>query len=117
VLYHRLSRDTLRRLRDVYAGAIVNRLKADLQRAQSQGDAATASEVRLQIEDVEDFRERILAIEQGRELANRIRCRWKDEEEAGRSGPYRPDIDDGVKVNIRPFQETGLLAREVIKKW
>lgn len=29
-----------------------------------------------------------------------------------------PDIDDGVKVNIRPFQENGLLAvKEVIKKW
>jgi hypothetical protein len=95
----------------------VNRLKAELQRAQSQADADTASDLRLQIEDVEDFRDRLLAIEQGRELVNRIRCRWKGEEENGRPGPYAPDIDDGVKVNIRPFQETGLLAREVIKKW
>jgi hypothetical protein len=36
----------------------------------------------------------------------------------GRPGPYAPDIDDGVKVNIRPFQESGLLAmKQVIKKW
>ena len=44
--------------------------------------------------------------------------RWKGETETGRSGPYAPDIDDGVKVNIRPFQELGLLAmKEVIMKW
>ena len=56
-------------------------------------------------------------IERGDELRNRIRCRWKREEETGRPGPYAPDID-GVKVNIRPFQEAGLLAmKEVIKKW
>jgi len=57
-------------------------------------------------------------IERGDELRYRIRCRWKPEEETGRPGPYAPDIDDGVKVNIRPFQEAGLLAmKEVIKKW
>jgi hypothetical protein len=57
-------------------------------------------------------------IERGDELKYRIRCHWKDEEETGRLGPYSPDLDDGVKVNIRPFQEAGLLAaKEVIKKW
>lgn len=117
VLYHRLGRDTLRRLRDVYAGALVNRLKGDLQRAEERRNARVSEELRFRIEDVEDFRDRILAIEQGRELHNRIRCRWKDEEESGRSGPYTPDLDDGVKVNIRPFQETGVLARDVIRKW
>jgi hypothetical protein len=41
---------------------------------------------------------------------------WKDEEATGRPGPYAPNIDDGVKVNIRPFQDAGVLAvEEVIK--
>ncbi len=45
-------------------------------------------------------------------------CRWKGEETEGRPSPYAPDIDDGIKVNIPPFQETGLLSlKEVIKKW
>jgi len=117
LLYQRLSRDTLRRLRDVYAGGLVNRLKAELERAQGRKDARTAEELRSKIEDVDDFRDRILAVEEGRELRNRIRCRWKGEEKDGRPGPYAPDLNDGVKVNVRPFQETGLLAREVIKKW
>jgi hypothetical protein len=117
VLYHQLSRDALRRLRDVYAGALVKRLKGELQRAEQRGDSRTAEELRFRIEDTEEFRDRVSAIEEGRELRNRIRCRWKDEERDGRPGPYAPDLDDGVKVNIRPFQETGLLARDVIKKW
>ena len=117
VLYHQLSRDSLRRLRDVYAGGLVNRLRGELQRAEERQDAAAAEEFRFRIEDVEEFRDRISAIEEGRELRNRIRCRWKKEESEGRLGPYAPDLDDGVKINIRPFQETGLLARDVIKKW
>lgn len=117
LLYHRLSRETLRRLRDVYAGALINRIRAELQRAEGRNDSAAAQELRFQIEDVEEFRARLTAIEQGRDLHHRIRCRWKGEEEEGRPGLYAPDLDDGVKVNIRPFQETGLLAREVIKKW
>jgi len=62
--------------------------------------------------------QRLERIERGDELKDRIRCRWKDEEKDGRPGPYPPDIDDGIKVNIRPFQENGLLAvKQVIKKW
>ena len=72
---------------------------------------------RSQIEDVEAFRPTLAAIEQGTELRHRIRCRWKGETDAGRPGPYAPDIDDGVKVNIRPFQESGLLPAKVISKW
>ena len=71
----------------------------------------------MAIEDVEAFRRTLEAIERGDELEHRIRCRWKNETEIGRPGPYTPDIDDGVKVNIRPFQESGLLAAKVINKW
>ena len=35
----------------------------------------------------------------------------------GRLNLYAPDINDGVKVNVRPFQELGLLAAPAIKKW
>jgi hypothetical protein len=72
------------------------------------------------IEDVEEFRERLERIERGddNDLKARIRCRWKaDEAKIGRPGPYAPNINDGVKVNVRPFQELALLAAPVIKKW
>ncbi len=117
VLYHRLSKDTLQKLRVTYAGDRLARLKADQQHAKDRGDTATVTTLQVAIEDVEDFRRTLEAIERGDDLRHRIRCRWKDETEAGRPGPYAPDIDDGVKVNIRPFQEAGLLPAKVISKW
>ena len=118
VLYHTLSAGTLQTLRAKYAGGLIERLRGEQERARQRGAAADMSRLRGQIEDVEEFRQRLEAIERGDELKYRIRCRWKGESEAGRPGPYAPDIDDGVKVNIRPFQEAGLLAvKEVIKKW
>ncbi len=117
VLYHRLSKATLTALRTTYAGGRIARLRAEQARAKERGDAARASDLQVAIEDVELFRAKLEAIERGDTLADRIRCRWKDETAAGRPGPYAPDIDDGVKVNIRPFQEQGLLAAKVIAKW
>jgi hypothetical protein len=105
------------RLRAQYAGGLIARLSVEQDRARQRGAAAEVSRLQLQIENVEEFRNRMEKIEHGDELQYRIRCRWKDEE-TGRPGPYAPDIDDGVKVNIRPFQEAGLLAmKEAIKKW
>ncbi|MCL4534925.1 MAG: BREX-1 system adenine-specific DNA-methyltransferase PglX [Chloroflexi bacterium] len=118
VLYHKLSRETLQKLRAQYAGGLLAQLRAEQERARAKGETARARELQLQIEDVEEFRSRLEKIERGDERKYRIRCRWKGETETGRPGPYAPDIDDGVKVNIRPFQEAGLLAvKEVIKKW
>ena len=117
VLYHKLSLPTLQALRTQYAGGLVEKLRVDLARAKERKDEAGMRKLQAQIEDVDEFRERIARIERGDGLDARIRCRWKGEEEKGRPGPYAPDIDDGVKVNIRPFQELGLLAAKVITKW
>jgi hypothetical protein len=118
VLYHQLNQATLQKLRAQYAGGLIERLRADQQRAREAANTGQVGKLQAQIEDVEEFRSRLEQIERGDDLRARIRCRWKDEEQAGRPGPYAPDIDDGVKVNIRPFQELGLLAvKEVIKKW
>ena len=83
-------------------------------------DEREMTRLQLAIEDIEEFRERLERIERGDDgdLKARIRCRWKqDEARVGRPGPYAPDINDGVKVNVRPFQELALLAAPVIKKW
>lgn len=117
VLYHRLSRATLVKLRAEYAGPRIARLTVDAARAKERGNDRLASDLQVQVEDVEAFRRQLEAIERGDEPRDRIRCRWKDETVAGRPGPYAPDIDDGVKVNIRPFQEAGLLTAKVISKW
>ena len=113
VRYHALSRETLQSLRATYAGGLIERL-----RTMAERDPARASAHQEQIEQVEEFRAALARIERGETLKDRIRCRWKGESDDGRPGPYAPDIDDGVKVNLRPFQEARLLAvKEVIKKW
>jgi hypothetical protein len=123
VLYHKLcdeatGRATLGRLRTQYAGGRIERLHAEQARAKASGDAGEVTRLQLAIEDVEEFRQKLEQIERGDTLTARIRCRWKsDEAKVGRPGPYTPDINDGVKVNVRPFQELGLLAAVVIKKW
>ena len=43
----------------------------------------------------------------------RIEVPWKSEDEQPQG--WNPDIDDGVKVNITPLQEAGVLAaRKVV---
>jgi hypothetical protein len=125
VLYHKLCDEstgiaTLHALRTQYAGGLITRLRAEQDRAKSARDEREVTRLQLAIEDVEEFRERLERIERGDDgdLKARIRCRWKgDEAKVGRPGPYAPDINDGVKVNVRPYQELGLLVAPIIKKW
>ena len=65
VLYHRLSRDTLAKLRVSYAGDRLARLRADQQRAKEPVTPAPSPTSRSQIEDVEAFRATLAAIERG----------------------------------------------------
>ncbi|MGI8549364.1 MAG: hypothetical protein ACR2PL_01005 [Dehalococcoidia bacterium] len=117
-LYHHLSRATLDRLRTQYAGTAIEGLRAEQERTRAAKDGTLVTRLQLQIEDIEEFRGRLERIKGGDELKDRIRRRWKGEERGGRPGPYATDIDDGVKVNLRPFQEEVLLSlRQVIKKW
>jgi hypothetical protein len=117
VLYHKLSRTTLQTIRAKYAGTLIQTLKAEQEQARQRGNTGKVSDLQAKIEDIEEFRTRIEAIERGDQLDDRIRCRWKDETKQGRPGPYTPDINDGVKVNLRPFQQNQLLPNPVIKKW
>jgi hypothetical protein len=154
VLYHRLSRELLQRLRATYAGALIADLQGRREKVKGRSEASSANatgatpavegglrffpveevvfigrrgkatvepstiaDFTAAIEDVEAFRATLERIERGDGPPYRIRCRWKGEDPDGRPGPYAPDLDDGVKVNIRPFQEAGLLAKPVIRKW
>src|SRR5207244_3262587 len=91
VLYHRLSRETLYRLRTTYAGGLIGRLRAEQDRARHSGDARKVSDLQLQIEDVEEFRGRIEKIERGDELKYRIRC-LRSARRGARGGGGRSDL-------------------------
>lgn len=96
VSIYKWSRDTLMRIKSVYAAnreaALNDRLQVLL-----QGDAtqkAEAAEVRQQLKELTDFCEKIDQL-----LA---------------SG-YNPKLDDGVGKNIAPLQKAGIISYEVLK--
>lgn len=96
VSIYKWNRDTLQRIKSVYAAnreaALNDRLQVLL-----QGDAtqkAEAAEVRQQLKELTDFCEKIDQL-----LA---------------SG-YNPKLDDGVGKNIAPLQKAGIISYEVLK--
>ena len=56
--------------------------------------------------ELEDFRERLERIQEGKDPESSIFVRWKSPEEQPQS--WRPDINDGVKINIAPWERLGM---------
>jgi hypothetical protein len=56
--------------------------------------------------ELEDFREKLERIQEGKDREARIHVRWKSKEEQPKG--WRPDINDGVKINIAPWERLGL---------
>jgi len=50
--------------------------------------------------ELEDFREKLERIQEGKDREARIHARWKSRDEQPKG--WRPDINDGVKINIAP---------------
>ena len=70
------------------------------------------SEFEEYIADLEECDRRLESVIQGTidvELPD-----WANGPYRNGSGPYDPDLDDGVKVNILPLQAAGLLPNKVV---
>lgn len=53
--------------------------------------------------ELEDFREKLERIQEGKDQEARIHVRWKSKEEQPKG--WRPDTNDGVKINIAPWNK------------
>lgn len=106
VNYHRLDRAGLEKLTYTYLGDWIER-----QRADAAEDVAGA-DVRLAA--ARALRAKLEAILEG-EPPYDIYVRWKalHEQPIG----WDPDLDDGVRLNIRPFVESGVLRSKVNVHW
>jgi len=106
VNYHRLDRTTLEKLTYTYLGDWIERQQAgvrdDLAGGEARLVAATALRAAL---------ERIL----NGEPPYDIYVRWKSlaEQPIG----WEPDLNDGVRVNVRPFVEAGVLRSSFNVQW
>lgn len=107
VNYHRLDRKTLEKLTYTYLGQDwVERQRADAREEVPGADARLAAALEL--------KRKLEAILEG-EAPYDIYVRWKElhEQPIG----WEPDLNDGVRLNIRPFVEAGVLRAKFNVHW
>jgi hypothetical protein len=102
--YHRLDRAKLERLTYTLLGDWIERQRA----AGDEPGAETRLSAALQLQ------EQLALIIEG-EAPHDIYVRWKSlaEQPLG----WEPDLDDGIRLNIRPFVTAGVLRAKVNVKW
>lgn len=65
--------------------------------------------------ELEDFREKLERIQEGKDREARIHVRLKSKEEQPKG--WRPEINDGVKINIAPWERLGLFpVKKIVGK-
>jgi hypothetical protein len=106
VNYHRLNRANLERLTYTYLGDWIERQSAGAR------DDVTGAEERLAA--AQDLQRRLELVIEG-ESPYDIYARWKSLEQQPIG--WEPDLNDGVRLNVRPFVEAGVLRTKFNVKW
>jgi len=106
VNYHCLDRKTLEKLTYTYLGDWIERQRAELrdERAGAEARLAAASKLRSSLELILDG-----------EPPYDIYVRWKSL--SAQPIGWDPDVNDGVRVNVRPFVEAGVLRSTFNVHW
>lgn len=106
VHYHRLTAATLQRLLYTYLGDWIRQCEARVQQGQGGSDGQLQAALALQ--------KKLEAILEG-EAPYDVFVRWKPIEEHPIG--WNPDLNDGVRLNIRPFLEADVLRHKPRIKW
>jgi hypothetical protein len=104
--YHRLDHRTLEKLTFTSLGAWIERQKHEAAAGRAGADARLAA--------AEDLQARLKFVLDGAPPYD-VYVRWKElhEQPIG----WSPDLDDGVRLNIRPFVAAGVLRSKVNVQW
>ena len=106
VNYHKLNHATLNKLIYTYLGDWLNRQRSDRDANVAGADGRLAAALELQ--------KKLEAIRDG-EPPYDIYVRWKKLSE--QSFSWDPDLNDGVRLNIRPFVTAGVLRNKFTINW
>ncbi|WP_135230001.1 N-6 DNA methylase [Deinococcus fonticola] len=106
VNYHALDRAKLEKLTYTYLGEWLDHQRSAISRNEKGAESRLADALTLQ--------KKLEAILEG-EPPYDIYVRWKELNEQPRG--WNPDLNDGVRLNIRPFVEAGILRNKVNVKW
>ena len=111
VYLHKLDADTLRKVQTLYLWPRRRGVEAERDEAiRAKTAGATGAARRLEaaealLDDLAEFEKRLLSVIQAQ-----VKCEIPEWAEGPfRNGVYDPVLDDGVKVNITPLQEAGVL--------
>jgi hypothetical protein len=106
VNYHKLDKENLSKLIYTYLGDWIRMCEAKKRNEESGADGLLSAALKL--------KEKLEAILHG-EAPFDIFVRWKPMEEQPIG--WEPDLNDGVRLNIRPFVEAGVLRSKFNIKW
>jgi hypothetical protein len=106
VNYHKLNRALLERLIYTYLGSYI-RQQQDAAKSNTRG-------ADLKLAKAEELKTKLELILQGEEPYD-IFVRWKPHYEQPIG--WEPDLNDGVRLNIRPFVEAGILRNKFTINW
>jgi hypothetical protein len=106
VNYHKLDKDNLSKLIYTYLGDWIRMCEAKKKAGESGAEGLLSAAIKL--------KEKLEAILQG-EAPYDIFVRWKPLEQ--QSIGWEPDLNDGVRLNIRPFIEADVLRKKPNIKW
>lgn len=111
VYLHKLDGDTLRKVQTLYLWPRRRGIEAardEARRALTAGDRSASRRLEAAealLDDLAEFEKRLLSVIQAQ-----VKCAIPEWAEGPfRNGVYDPVLDDGVKVNLTPLQEAGVL--------
>ena len=106
--YHRLTADTLPKVRSLYLWPQMKGVRDGLAVArEKEAPIKVVADLEEELSDLEDCDKRLECVIQGTVEVNLPD--WANGPYHDGRAPYDPDLNDGVKVNLLPVQEAGLL--------
>ncbi|MFH1941722.1 MAG: hypothetical protein ABIL68_06420, partial [bacterium] len=98
-------------LRNKYLEKLISQTRTALEGLTGKGDDPDVfdriAELDRRMIELEHFKEKLDRIQEGKDREVRIYVRWKGPEEQPKG--WRPDINDGVKINIALWERLGMV--------
>ena len=112
VHYHKFDYDRLAKLRSTYLRDAMAHFRREAGLADQERRVEDRQEWQAKLEEAEQLDRRLQWVQEGAHGHPapgdcRIRTPWKSEDQQPKG--WRPDLDDGVAVNIAPMQTAGVL--------
>jgi FtsZ-binding cell division protein ZapB len=125
IYWHKLDSDTLRKVRHIYLQPFLDAVEKEIQRgiervtsgdltvSQLKDEAQRLSQAQSRLEALKNLAQRIDELLRPHTLQVESRSEWVKEKvnEIVANG-YNPNLDYGVRVNIEPLKQKGILPRD-----